>query len=185
MRFAKTTTVLACFVALLAAGCGSSDDKGKQIPASTRQELEKQLTSVEKRFDVGDGACSDIAQNQDSVQRTIESLPADVDTDVRNALRDGFDRLFQLTAEQCDEQKNQKTETQPTESAPAPVQPEETTPTTSTPSETTPEEKPKKEKDGNGKGNGGGGGEGGGGGNGGGENVVPQAGGGGGGTVSP
>jgi outer membrane murein-binding lipoprotein Lpp len=175
MRLASTTTLIACLAALLLGGCGSSDNKAKQIPASTRQELNKQLQSVENRFDAGGGACSDIAQNQDSVQRTLESLPADVDTDVRNALRDGFDRLFQLTAEQCDEQKGQDTTTQPTESTPAPPQ-TESTPTTPTPTETTPttpQEKPKKQKDGNGNGGGGG-------------NVVPQTGdGGGGGTVSP
>jgi hypothetical protein len=177
MRFAKTTTVIACLAALLLGGCGSSDDKGKAIPAATRQELDKQLQSVENRFDAGGGACSDIAQNQDSVQRTLESIPTDVNADVRNALRDGFDRLFQLTAEQCDEQKNQQTDTQPTETTPAPAPQTETTPTEPTPTETTPAapEKPKKEKGPkNGAGDGADGG-----------NAVPQTGGGGGGTVSP
>ena len=177
MRFAKTTTLIACLAALLLGGCGSSGDKGKPIPAATRQELDKQLQSVENRFDAGGGACSDIAQNQNSVQRTLESIPADVNADVRNALRDGFDRLFQLTAEQCDGQKNQKTETQPTETVAPPPAQTETTPTETTPTETTPtapEKKPKKPKDNSGAGNGAGGG-----------NAVPQTGGGGGGTVSP
>ena len=178
MRFAKTTALIACLAALLLGGCGSNGDDGKQLPASTRQELDKQLRSVENRFDAGGGACSDIAQNQDSVQKTLESIPADVNADVRNALRDGFDRLFQLTAEQCDEQKNQPTETQPTETTPAPAPPTEPTPTEPTPTETTPappEKKPKREK---GPKEGPGGGAGGG-------NVVPQTGDGGGGTVSP
>ena len=184
MSFAKTTRVIACVAAVLLGGCGSSDDGGRQIPAATRQELDKQLRSVENRFDAGGGACSDIAQNQDSVQRTLESIPADVDAEVRNALRDGFDRLFQLTAEQCDEQKNQKTETETetTEAAPAPSPQPEPTPTVPTPTETTPaapEKKPEKEKEKEkGKKDSGSGGTGGG-------NVVPQAGDGGGGTVSP
>jgi hypothetical protein len=179
MRLAKTTTLIACLAALLLGGCGSSNDTSKQIPASTRQELDKQLQSVENRFDAGDGACTDIAQNQNSVQRTLDSLPAGVDSDVKNALRDGFDRLFHLTAEQCDEKKNQQTDTQPTETTPAPAPQPETTPTAPTQTETTPtspQAQPKKPKE-NKKQSG----------NGGAGNSVPQAGkgDGAGGTVSP
>jgi hypothetical protein len=162
MRLAKTTALLACLAAVVLGGCGSSDDKGKPIPAATQQELDKQLDSVKARFEFGGaGACSDIAQNKQSVQRTIDSLPSDVDSDVKNALSDGFDRLFQLTDEQCDEKKGQNTESNttpsepaptPTESAPetTPTTPSETTPTPTTPSDT----KPKKEKQPNGNGGG-------------------------------
>jgi hypothetical protein len=183
MKLARTTALIVCLAALLLGGCGSSNDKGKPIPAATRQELDKQLQSIENRFDAGGGACSDIAQNQSSVQTTIDALPSDVATDVRNGLRDGFDRLFQLTAEQCDEKKNQQTT--PTETTPAPT-PTETTPTAPTPTETTPTTPEQKPKDDN-KGKGKGGGTGDGGGDSGGGNVVPQTGngGGGGGTVSP
>ena len=177
-RLAKTTAVIACLAALLLGGCGSGDDEGTKIPAATRQELEKQLQSVENRFDAGGGACSDIAENQQSIERTLDSLPPDLEADVRGALRDGFDRLFELSDEQCDEQKDQPTETETTPTLPAPA-PETDVPTTPTQTETEPEEKkpeePKQDED-SGKGNGteqGGG------------DATPQAGGGGGGAIAP
>jgi len=173
-RLAKTTTVIACLVGLGLGGCGSGDDEGAKIPATTRQELEKQLKSVGNRFDAGGGACSDIAENQQSIERTLDSLPPEVEKDLRDALRDGFDRLFELAAEQCDGQKDQQTETETTPTVPPPA-PETDIPTTPTETETEPEEKqekPDKGKDkdsgkGNGKAKGGGG-------------SLPQAGGGGG-----
>jgi hypothetical protein len=179
LRLAKTTAVIACLAAALLGGCGSSNDKGKPIPAATQQELDKQLDSVKARFDFGGGACSDIAQNKQSVQKTIDSLPDDTDSDVKSALQDGFDQLFQLTDEQCDEKKGQKTETETTPSEPAPTPTEsapETTPTTpseTTPAQTTPsDQKPKKQKEPKGGGNGGG-------------NSAPQSGTGGGGVEAP
>jgi hypothetical protein len=141
MRLAKTTALIACIAAALLGGCGSSGDKGKQIPAATRVELDKQLNSIEGRFDFGGaGACSDIAQNKTAVQRTLDSLPSDVDTDVKNALTDGFARLFELTDSQCDAKKGQQTEPKTTQSepAPAPTTSSDTTPTTPTTPRTTP-----------------------------------------------
>jgi hypothetical protein len=164
MRLAKTTALIACLAAAFLGGCGSSGDKGKQIPAAARVELDKQLSSIKGRFNFGGaGACSDIAQNKSSVQRTLDSLPSSVDSDVKNALTDGFNRLFQLTDSQCDEKKGQQTQTQSTESAPppattpsapetTPTTPSDTTPTPTTP--TTPQQKPKTDK--GTKGNGGG-----------------------------
>jgi hypothetical protein len=180
MRLRQTTALIACLAALVAAGCGSSGgSKGKPVPAATRVELDKQLSSIKNRFDFGGGACSDIAQNKQSVQRTLDSLPSDVDSDVKKALVDGFDKLFQDADSQCDTSKGQQTETQPTESTPAPAPtPTETqpTPTETTPQQTTttpaPKAKPKTPKsdgNGNGKSNGNGGG-----------NSVPQSGAGGG-----
>jgi hypothetical protein len=175
MRLAKTTALLACLAAVVLGGCGSSDDKGKPIPAATRQELDKQLTSIQNRFEFGDGACSNIAENKQSVEKTIDALPDDTDSDVKSALQDGFDRLFQL-----DEKKGQNTDTETTESEPAPTPTQsepETTPNTqseTTPQETTPsDQKPKKQKDQqNGNGNGGG-------------NSAPESGTGGGGIQAP
>jgi hypothetical protein len=164
MRLAKTTAVIACLAAVVLGGCGSSDKQGKPIPAGTQQELDKQLDSIEARFQFGGGACSDIAENKQSVEKTIDALPDDTDSDVKSALQDGFDHLFQLTDEQCDEKKGQNTDTTtqsepaptPTTSAPEtpPTTPSETTPAQTTPSEQKPK-KPKKPKDqqGNGGGN--------------------------------
>ena len=63
-------------------GCGG-DEQGEPIPAATRQELQKQLGSIEDRFNAGGGACEDITENQASVERTLDSLPADVDAEAR------------------------------------------------------------------------------------------------------
>jgi hypothetical protein len=148
-------TLVLVAVAALAAGCGS-DKEGKPIPAQQKAELQKQLDSIEGRFDFGDGACQDIERdNVSAVQRTLDSIPASVDRDVRNALRDSFDRLFELTGSQCEEQKNQKTTpTTPTntETETTTTETETQTQTETTPTETTPEKpgkgpkKPKEQK---------------------------------------
>jgi cell division septation protein DedD len=125
--------------ALLVAGCGS-DKEGKPIPATQATELERQLDSIERRFDFGDGACADIEDKSiPAVRQQLDSIPSSVDSDVRDALRQSFDRLFELTASQCDEQKNQKTtptETTTTETTPTETTPKETTPTETTPTQT-------------------------------------------------
>jgi hypothetical protein len=163
MRLRQTTALIACLAALVAAGCGSSDSKGKPIPAASRTELDKQLSSIKNRFDFGGGACTDIAQNKQSVQQTLASLPSDTDSDVKKALSDGFDKLFQDADEQCNTSKGQQTETQTTESTPAPAP--TPTETQTTQSETTPQQtsttpapkkptKPKSNGNGTGKSNG-------------------------------
>ncbi|HYP48985.1 MAG TPA: hypothetical protein VEQ61_10145 [Thermoleophilaceae bacterium] len=119
------------------AGCGSDDEKGEPIPAAQAAELQKQLDSVENRFEFGGGACGDIPDNERDVARAIEALPAEVDPDVRRALEDSFARLFELTAEQCDEQKGQETETETTPETETETTPE--TETETTPTETEPE----------------------------------------------
>jgi hypothetical protein len=142
----KRTALLGLALAALS-GCGSDDEEGAPIPAAAAAELQKRLDSVENRFEFGGGACNDIADDERRVSATIESLPADVDPDVRQALEDSFSRLFELTDEQCDEQKGQDTETEPepeTETETTPTEPEtetETTPTEpETETETTPPE---------------------------------------------
>jgi len=128
--------LLTAAIAAGAAGCGS-DDEGKPIPQDSAAALERQLGSIQSRFEVGGGACGDITGGNDPnstpVQQTIDSLPDNVDKDVRNALQDSFDRLFQLVEEQCKsepEPQQTETETTPTQT--------ETTPTETTETETTP-----------------------------------------------
>ena len=128
MRLRTKTSLLLLLAAGLAAGCGSDKEQSKPIPAAAAAELDKRLTSVEGRFNFGDGACGDIAEDQTLANETIGGLPDDVDPDVRQALQDGFDRLFTLTDGQCDENKGQ--ETQPdTVLEPAPPTETETIPT--------------------------------------------------------
>jgi hypothetical protein len=135
----------ACLVALvagtLAAGCGS-DDEGTPIPANIADQLQTRLDEIQRRFEFGNGACADIENDsKPAVEELVASVPNDVDADVRQALEESFDRLFELTAEQCEQQQ---TETQPEpEPEPAPAPEPEPAPTTDTaPPETTETEAP-------------------------------------------
>jgi hypothetical protein len=131
-------------VALAAAGCGG-DEEGKGIPAATADTLNVQLQKVQERITQGSvGACKDILDapdergpNKKPVQQAIDSLPDDVDSDVRSALQDSFDHLWDLVEQDCqdkeDKEDKQQTNTTPTETQ------EETTPT-ETQEETTPTE---------------------------------------------
>jgi hypothetical protein len=136
---------------LAAAGCGS-DNEGKPIPAATASALQTELDNIQARVDNGSaGACRDILEgsrgpNKQRVQQLIDSMPDSVDSDVRSALQDSFDNLWDLVEQDCqdkaDKEGSQKqappeqptqTETTPTETTPT-----ETTPTETTPTETTP-----------------------------------------------
>ena len=128
-------------VALAAAGCGG-DEEGKQIPTATAGSLNAQLQKVQDRINQGSaGACKDILEapesrgpNKQQVQDLIDSMPDDVDADVKSALQDSFDHLWDLVEQDCqDKEDKQQTNTTPTETQ------EETTPT-ETQEETTPTE---------------------------------------------
>jgi hypothetical protein len=137
-----TTAIAAACLALVGAGCGD-EDEGQPIPAGLRQELESRLDETERRLDAGGGACNDIViDTEPEVTRVLARIPSDVSADVRRTLEDGFGRLFELTSDQCDEQKGQETETETVEEAPPP-QPEETVPEETVP--TTPEPAPEEE----------------------------------------
>ena len=151
MRLRTTSTLLLAVAAGLAVGCGSDDEQSSPIPADSASGLARQLDSIQSRFQTGGGACGDITggldPNQPAVQSAIDSLPQDVDPDVRQALQDGFDRLFTLTDEQCDESQGQETEPEPvpepepqTETETIPTIPETETETETVP--TLPEERP-------------------------------------------
>ena len=138
-NFKRTTGFLALAACLLAVGCGS-DDGGQGLPPDSAAALDRQLDSIQSRFEVGGGACNDITDGSDpnttAVERTINDLPGDVDQDVRDAVTDGFARLFQLVQEQC-EQPQTQTETE-TVTEPPPPPPAETEPEPETETETTP-----------------------------------------------
>jgi hypothetical protein len=131
-------------VSLAVAGCGG-DDEGAPIPSATATALQNQLDGVQARLDNGSvGACKDILEgprgpNLDAVQQLIDAMPDDVDADVRSALEDSFDRLWELVQQECDDREPTKTtptETEP-ETTPTETEPE-TTPTETEPTETTP-----------------------------------------------
>ena len=174
-----TALALLAALALLGAGCGKSENKGKPIPSAQVAELNKQLDAVERRFNVGDGACDDIRNDSEpAIRSLLDQIPSSVDRKVRDALRQSVDRLFQLSASQCDSTKDTETtppdtnttptdtNTTPTDTNTTPTDTNTTpTDTNTTPTDTQPttpdngppgqqkQKKPKKQKD---NGNGGG-----------------------------
>jgi hypothetical protein len=130
---------------LVGAGCGG-DDEGEPIPPDTAAALNAELDTVQARIDNGSaGACRDILEgsrgpNDDRVQQLIEEMPDDVDADVRSALEDSFDGLWDLVQQDCEEKAAQEESQQ--EPEPEPTQTEapetETTPPETTPTETIP-----------------------------------------------
>jgi hypothetical protein len=168
--------LLAVALSLAVAGCGG-DEEGKPIPAATATALNNELNGVQARLDQGSsGACRDILggprdPNMARVQELIDAMPDDVDSDVRSALEDSFDRLWDLVQQECDDKAQEEKSQQPEETTPEETTPEttptETTPPETTPTETTPPETTPTDGDGdngggvpgngNGNGNGGGG----------------------------
>jgi hypothetical protein len=166
VRPRATTTLILALAAGLAAGCGSDEENGEPIPPDQAAALQRQLESIENRFRFGGDACADITGNADpnttAVRSVLDSLPQDVDPDLRDSLEQSFDRLFELVQEQCDTEAGQEqeqpppVETQPTETIPpeedegdeddeegdeeTPPPTEETPPATEPPAEVPPEE---------------------------------------------
>jgi hypothetical protein len=148
----RVFTVLAlCLLAGSAAGCGSDDERGAPIPGDSASALENQLAGIQNRLEVP-GACKDITGGEDPNTRVVDQiladLPSDVDREVVQGLRDGFDRLFGLVEERCAEERERnetETEAEPPETIePAPAEPVETETETETeetvPTETEPSE---------------------------------------------
>jgi hypothetical protein len=131
--------LLALAACLAAAGCGG-DNQGKPIPAATATALQNELDNVQARLDNGSaGACKDILEgsrgpNDDRVQQLIDSMPDDVDSDVRSALQDSFDRLWELVRQDCDDKAAKEESQQQPE--PEPTETETNTETNTTPTET-------------------------------------------------
>jgi hypothetical protein len=134
VRPRATTILILALAAGLAAGCGGDDEGGEPIPPDQAAALQRQLESIENRFQVGGGACADITGNSEpnttEVRSVIDSLPQDVDSDVRDSLEQSFQRLFELVQEQCDTEKGQEeeppsVETETTETVPPPTDDEE------------------------------------------------------------
>jgi hypothetical protein len=142
VRLRTITTVALALGAGLAAGCGA-DDEGQPLPETSATELLGQLQSIQDRFEAGADACPDITEGDDTnvavVQRTLDSLPERVDADVREAVSQGFDRLFELVEQECAAEQDQtETDTTPVEPTTPTTDTTDTTDTTETTTETEP-----------------------------------------------
>jgi hypothetical protein len=141
----RTTLVMLLGACLAAAACGS-DDEGDPIPQDSAATLQDQLETIQARIDNGSaGACDDILSgprgpNLEPVNQAISQLPDAVDADVRSALQDGFDRLFTLVEDRCNELREEEESQQQTDTIeePPPVIETETETVPPPETETTP-----------------------------------------------
>jgi hypothetical protein len=163
MSVAKRISLLALLVlGVVLAGCGG-DKEGKPLPAAQVQLLNGRLDEAERRLaDGSEGACKDILDDtQPEVGRIIDSLPDDVDADVRDALTESFDNLWNVVDDRCqeiaDQSKPEPTKTEPetdTETDTTETEPETDTETDTTTTTTTEPDTAPLPNDGNGNGNG-------------------------------
>jgi hypothetical protein len=132
--------VLAAAIALPVAGCGK--DKPK-IPRSDARDLVILLKAVQRQD--AKKACNTVDRTIAALQRRVEELPTNTDSDIVGSLRDGVTNLRNLVATDCATVKpKKKPETTTTETTTEPstttTQPSTTTttPTTTTQTQTTP-----------------------------------------------
>jgi hypothetical protein len=125
IKLKRTTLVMLLGACLAAAGCGS-DDEGDPIPADSAALLQDQLDNIQARIDNGSvGACDDVLSgprgpNVAPVNQAISQLPDGVDPDVRSALQDGFNRLFTLVEDRCNELREEEESQQETDTTEEP-----------------------------------------------------------------
>jgi hypothetical protein len=162
MTVAKRISLLALLVlGVVLAGCGG-DKEGKPLPAAQVQLLNGRLDEAERRLaDGSEGACKDILDDtQPEVGRIIDSLPGDVDADVRDALTESFDNLWNVVDDRCqeiaDQSKPEPTKTEPTQTQTTQTETTQTETTQTNTTATEPDTAPLP-NDGNGNGNGNGG----------------------------
>ncbi|HWH44906.1 MAG TPA: hypothetical protein VNT32_09255, partial [Thermoleophilaceae bacterium] len=116
-----------CGLCLALGACGSSDDEFDPIPASNAEAILTQLDQVEERCDAGQ-TNSALFQVRE-LQNKADALPDGIDPALREAIRDGIDRLSRLVEADCSEEEPVETDTQPDETTPTEPEPTETTPT--------------------------------------------------------
>ena len=123
--------------AALLAGCGSD---GGEIPPESAEMMQTRLNEVQRGIDTGNCEGEPSAEASANLLRDhIDDLPADVDTDVREALVAAADRLQQLVDEECVESTDE-IDTGGEEPAEPEVLPEETDPVEPEVEETPPED---------------------------------------------
>lgn len=133
---------LACTLGLgLVSGCGGgSDEEFDPIPARSVEAILTQLDQVEERCDAGQTGSAQFQVRE--IEDKVDALPEGIDPDVREALRDGVERLGQLVEADCAEDEPEETDTQPTDTQ---TETEPETDTQPTETETQPEPEPEPE----------------------------------------
>jgi hypothetical protein len=129
VRHRATTSLILALAAGVVIGCGGDDEGGDPLPSEQAAALERQLDSIENRFQFGGGACANITSGNDPntvpVRSAIQSLPRGVDPEVRQELERGFERLFELVQAQCDEERAPEQPEEPVDTGPTMPPPED------------------------------------------------------------
>jgi hypothetical protein len=113
-------------------GCGA-DEEGEPIPPRFATALDNRLDTIQQA--ISDGSiegCQQALDVEDAVQQIVDTMPEDVDPEVRDSLQRSFDRLFELVNRECGELDRTETETTPTETETTPTE-TETVPTETVP----------------------------------------------------
>ncbi|MGI8438813.1 MAG: hypothetical protein ACR2NV_01185 [Thermoleophilaceae bacterium] len=134
MQHRRCMLALVLALVLLTAGCGG-DEEPAPIPADDAAFLLTQLDELDRRVQAR--ACNDVKRgNLVRIERRIDGLPENVDTEVRDALTDSVENLSELVNTKCRQKRRPPPEPEP---APEPVVPDipAPTPSTTTPSTTT------------------------------------------------
>jgi type IV secretory pathway VirJ component len=139
------STLIGIAAAVLVASCGSSGHG--LIPEANAGPLQSDFEAVAQAAQEGNGNCTATTAAINKTEQDFASLPATVDSALRNRLSEGISNLRERALALCAQplaQTNTTTNTSHTTTTPAPVRTQTTSPpaptptTTSTPSSTPP-----------------------------------------------
>lgn len=133
----RRAAVVVAALALALAGCGGSDDDGGTIPAEKADDLIAQLEAV--REAAGEGDCTTAGRAAEQFGTVVDSLPATVGVETKEALRSAGDNMAVLARDPAECELAGTTGLQGTQTTPTTTATATATTTTQT---TTDEEKP-------------------------------------------
>lgn len=140
LRQLRSLAALA-LLAVTVSGCSALERQrsSARLDHEVANALARQLDSIERRFQVGGGACNDITGGADPNTTPVREAIARVrDAELRDALTQSFDHLFSLVREQCVTTPTVPEVTTPEVTEPAPTDTATQPSETSTRPETTP-----------------------------------------------
>ena len=91
-------TLLGAVAATAIAGCGSDDGT---IPEGNAENLLNRVDAIDSHVDQGD--CGEAAAQAEGFREDVDALPAEVDDEVKEGLRESASQLATLTSSDCEE----------------------------------------------------------------------------------
>lgn len=119
MRPRRSVPLMLSCAAVVLAGCGGSS----LLDGSSASELQESLGRVRTAID--EGRCDEARSAARAGSERVDALPSDVDAELRDTLKRGFDELSSSVETDCEPKTPTTTNTVPTETpaTPAPVEP--------------------------------------------------------------